>query len=79
MLLKASQGPTYAPPACTGIFEDVKCTDALAPWIEEAHRRGFMDACASTPAKMFCPTEPEQRGSSAEAVAKTFGIPACKQ
>ena len=80
LLLKTSQGPTYTPPACTGIFKDVKCTDPLARFVEDAFTRGWMDACLVKPTfKMFCPTRVEPRWDAAQADAKAFGIPACKQ
>jgi hypothetical protein len=80
LLLKTSQGSSYTPPACTGIFKDVKCTEPYAPWVKDVYNRGWMDACMVKPnLKLFCPTRVEQRGLSAEEDAKTFGIPACKQ
>ena len=35
-LLKLSQGSSYAPPACAGIFSDVPCTPGagFSDWIE---------------------------------------------
>jgi hypothetical protein len=77
VLLKTLEGPTYTPPACAGLFSDVPCTTPDAPWIEDAFNRGFLGAC-NAPGR-FCPRTVMTRAQSAEADAKAFGIPACKQ
>ena len=81
LLLKTSQGSTYTPPACTGVFRDVPCgANPLAPFIEDAFKRGWMDACVVRPTfKSFCPVNPEPRWHAAKADSNAFGIPACKQ
>jgi len=52
-LLKSLDGPTYAPPAATGLFIDVPASDPFAPWIEELYRRGIAAGCGSGPS--YCP------------------------
>jgi hypothetical protein len=80
VLLKTQFGATYTPPACTGVFKDVPCTDPNARWIEDAFKKGYMAACIDRPTvKFFCPIQAMTRAQSAEADAKTFGIAACKQ
>ena len=52
-LLRAAEGPTYTPPACTvPSFSDVPCSDPLAPWIEELVRRGVTAGCGGG---KYCP------------------------
>lgn len=78
LLLKTREGPEYAPPACTGRFTDVPCAAPEAPWIEDAFQRGILEACGRG-GRRFCPGKLMTRAQSAEADAKAFGIPACKQ
>jgi hypothetical protein len=79
-LLKALFGSSYAPPACTGIFKDVKCTDPFAAWVEDAYNRGLLDACVVRPTyKLFCPRRALPRWQAAQADAEGFGIAECKQ
>jgi hypothetical protein len=46
LLLRASEGAGFTPPACTTApFADVPCTDPFAPWIGELARRGITVGC----------------------------------
>ena len=46
-LLKGKEGLAYNPPPCTvPIFNDVPCSDRLAPWIDELARRGITPVAA---------------------------------
>jgi hypothetical protein len=79
-LLKAALGPAWVPPSCTGIFQDISCSDPGAPWVENAFNRGWMNACLVAGNKRsFCPTRAELRATSAEEDARAFAIPACPQ
>ncbi|HTY43424.1 MAG TPA: glycoside hydrolase family 44 protein [Thermoanaerobaculia bacterium] len=52
-LLKASQGPHYAPPPATGtVFADVPAGAFAAAWIEDLASRGITGGCG---AGLYCP------------------------
>ncbi len=74
-LLKALEGSTYLPPACTDIFDDVPCTpgSGFSDWIEELYDRGITGGCNLTPL-LYCPTNPNNRGQMAVFLVKTFGL-----
>jgi hypothetical protein len=72
-LLKALEGSTYVPPACTGVFDDVTCPSQFADWIEELATRQITGGCSVTP-PLFCPTNPNNRGQMAVFLVKTFGL-----
>ena len=74
-LLKAFEGSTYLPPACTGIFNDVPCTPGtgFSDWIEELSNRGITSGCSVAP-PLYCPTNPNNRGQMAVFLVKTFGL-----
>ncbi len=40
-LLKTEHGSSHTPPPCTGVFPDVPCSLAFAPWIEELASEGI--------------------------------------
>jgi len=54
-LLRAKHGPSYVPPAATGIFADVPVTYWAAAWIEQLANEGITAGCSLSP-KLFCPT-----------------------
>jgi hypothetical protein len=54
-LLRAKYGPSYTPPAATGVFTDVAASYWAAPWIEKLASDGITGGCSVSPAK-FCPT-----------------------
>jgi hypothetical protein len=70
-LLKTLEGPGYQPPACTGVFADVPCSNPFAPWIEELYDRHIAAGCGSG---NFCPTNPTTRGQMAPFLAGTFDL-----
>ncbi len=52
-LLRAKEGGSYAPPACTTpMFADVPCSSPYAPWINELVRRGVTAGCGNG---NYCP------------------------
>jgi hypothetical protein len=70
-LLKSLQGSSYVPPACQGIFPDVPCSGAFAPWIEDLYSRQIAAGCGNGD---FCPGNPTTRGQMAPFLVKTFGL-----
>jgi len=73
-LLKASQAPGYAPPACTGtVFNDVPCTGgAFDPWIEDLAARAITGGCGGG---NYCPGASVTRAQMAVFLTKTFNLP----
>lgn len=71
LLRAVEQGTGYAPPACTGLFADVPCSDPLAPWVEELARRGITSGCGSG---MYCPLDPVTRGQMAIFLTRAFQL-----
>jgi IPT/TIG domain/S-layer homology domain len=64
-ILKASHAPGFAPPPCTGIFNDVECTPNRAfavDWIEELFHEGITVGCD---VDKYCPDEPVTRAHMA--------------
>ena len=70
-LLKTLEGSSYVPPACQGIFQDVPCSSAFAPWIEDLYGRQIAAGCGNGD---FCPGNPTTRGQMAPFLVKTFGL-----
>jgi hypothetical protein len=78
-LLKAKEGSSYTPPACTQAFDDVPCSSGFAPWINELANRGITAGCGPT---TYCPTAPTNRQQMAVFLLKTeegsgYTPPAC--
>jgi hypothetical protein len=70
-LLKSKYGSCYQPPPCTGVFADVPCSLAYAPWIENLHSLGITGGCGGG---NYCPTDPVRRDQMAAFILKTaFG------
>jgi hypothetical protein len=84
-LLKARYGSGFAPPACTGIFSDVPCSDPLAPWIEALFADGITGGCFYDPGtgeRRYCPANPVTRSQMAVFLLKAkegsaYVPPAC--
>jgi hypothetical protein len=58
-LLRAREGASYAPPACTTApFPDVPCASPFAAWIQELAARGVTAGCGGG---LYCPTNPVTR------------------
>ena len=76
-LLKASQGSSYDPPDCAGIFSDVPCTPGagFSDWIEDLYNRGITSGCQAPgdPLK-YCPDNSILRQEMAVFLVKTFGL-----
>jgi Pyruvate/2-oxoacid:ferredoxin oxidoreductase delta subunit len=76
-LLKASQGSSYDPPDCAGIFSDVQCTPGVgfSDWIEDISNRGITAGCqAPGDPLMYCPDNNILRQEMAVFLVKTFGL-----
>ena len=76
-LLKAKDGGSYTPPACTTpMFADVPCSNSYAPWINELVRRGVTAGCGGG---NYCPGTAVTRSQMAVFLLVTLGIspPAC--
>ena len=74
LLLKAEHGPSYTPPACTGLFPDVPCTPTpafAADWIEQLFNEGITGGCGGGD---YCPDNPVSRGQMAAFLVRTFGL-----
>jgi hypothetical protein len=69
VLLRALEGPTYAPPPATGAFDDVPTSSPYAPWIEEHVNRGLSGGCD---ASNYCPTAPVNRAQMSLFLLRTL-------
>lgn len=63
-LVRAIHGPTFTPPAATGVFSDVNTASFTAPYIEQFAADGITTGCATSPLR-FCPTNPVLRSQMA--------------
>jgi hypothetical protein len=71
-LLKTEEGSGYTPPACTTqVFDDVPCSSAFAPWVNELVARNVTAGCGGS---NYCPTSPVARQQMAVFLVKTFGL-----
>ena len=70
-LLKTLEGSAYVPPACTGAFLDVPCSNPFAPWIEEIFDRGVAAGCGNG---NYCPANSATRGQMAPFLTKAFNL-----
>jgi hypothetical protein len=73
-LLGAKHGPSYRPPAATGMFQDVPMNHPFARWIEQLAREGITSGCSTTPAR-YCPGSPATRGQMAVFLVRAFQLP----
>jgi CSLREA domain-containing protein len=73
-LLKAEHGSNYAPPTCTGIFDDAVCPGPFTDWIEQLYAELITGGCQASPL-LYCPGSPVNRGQMAVFLVKTFSIP----
>ena len=71
-LLKTQQGPSYAPPGCTGIFGDVACPSQYANWVEQLFHEGITAGCGGG---NYCPAAATPRGQMATFLVRTFSLP----
>jgi IPT/TIG domain/S-layer homology domain len=72
-LEKAKHGSGYVPPACTGIFGDVPCSNPFAAWIEALYNEAITGGCQTSP-PLFCPGNETTRGQMAVFIVKAFGL-----
>ena len=70
-LLKAKNGSSYTPPACTGtVFTDVPCTGGpFDPWIEDLAAQQITGGCGNN---MYCPDATVTRKQMAVFLLKSF-------
>ena len=78
-LLKSKHGQCFVPPACTGVFPDVPCSNPFAPWIEQLAEEGITGGCGGG---NYCPGNPVIRQQMAVFLLKalhgsTFVPPPC--
>ena len=71
-VLRAKEGPLYAPPPATGIFNDVPASDPFAPWIEELFDRGVVAGCGTPGGPNYCPNDPVLRQQMAVFLLRTL-------
>src|SRR5262249_58575509 len=72
-LLKTKHGPSYLPPACTGVFTDVPCPGGFAvDWIEELYAESITAGCGN---EKFCPNSPKTPGRMGGVLPKTLRTP----
>jgi hypothetical protein len=74
VLLKAKNGPSYSPPAYTGIFGDVPCPSQFADWIEELANEFITGGCGKG---NYCPTNANNPGQMAVFLTNAFGLELC--
>ena len=73
-LLKTEHGSSYAPPACTGVFDDVACPSAPAvDFIEQLAAEEITGGCSAAP-PLYCPDGTSTRGQMAVFIVKTFHL-----
>ncbi len=70
-LLRAEHGASYAPPACTHLFNDVTCPGPWANWVEQLAAEDISAGCGNS---KFCPTVPVKRQQMATFLVKTFHL-----
>jgi IPT/TIG domain/S-layer homology domain len=78
-LLKSKHGQCFVPPACTGTFPDVPCSNPFAIWIERLAEEGITGGCGGG---NYCPNNPVIRQQMAVFLLKalhgsTFVPPPC--
>ena len=79
-LLRAMNGPTYVPPACTTpVFADVPCSSPFARWINELVARNVTAGCGPS---LYCPNALVTREQMAVFLLRTrfgssYNPPAC--
>lgn len=72
-LLKAKNGASYSPPACTTpMFSDVPCSNPYAAWINEMAREGITGGCSPG---VFCPDGTVTRAQMAVFLMVARGFP----
>jgi hypothetical protein len=72
-LLRAEHGSAYAPPAATGIFQDVPPGSFGANFIERLYGEGVTGGCSASPLR-YCPNDTTTRGAMAVFLTRTFRL-----
>jgi hypothetical protein len=72
-LLRTLLGNGYAPPAPTGVFDDVPVNDPFAAFIEDLAARAITSGCNTNP-PLYCPAAPNTRGQMAVFLTRTFSL-----
>ena len=70
-LLEAEHGPSYAPPACGGLFLDVACPSLFANWVEELAAEEITIGCGGG---NYCPDNPNTRAQMSAFLVKAFAF-----
>jgi hypothetical protein len=68
-LLRAKYGPTFAPPAASGVFTDVPTTHWAASWIERLAAEKITSGCGNG---NYCPDDVVTRAQMAVFLVRTF-------
>ena len=68
-VLRSEHGPSYVPPPCTGVFQDVPCPSLFADWIEQLRDEGISSGCGDG---IYCPTAPVNRAQLAVFLIKAI-------
>jgi hypothetical protein len=82
LVLRSKLGPSYQPPAATGlVFADVPAGAFGAAWIEDLFDRGYTSGCAASPLR-YCPDASVTRAQMAVILLKArngsaFVPPSC--
>ena len=71
-LMKGTDGPSYIPPAATGVFSDVPVGSFAADWIEQFAAEGITSGCGGGD---YCPNANVTRDQMAVFLVKAFNLP----
>jgi hypothetical protein len=65
-ILRAVEGPAYAPPAARHYFSDLPVAgkEWMEPWVDEFYDRGITTGCGTSPLR-YCPENPVTRAAMA--------------
>lgn len=72
-ILRTKYGANYAPPAPTGVFQDVPTNHWAAAWIEKLAADGITGGCSVTP-RLYCPDEIVTRDQMAVFLVRGFAL-----
>jgi hypothetical protein len=75
-VLRTKHGPSYQPPAATGIFADVPVGSFAAAWIDQIYREGITAGCGTDADGhlLFCPDAPIQRWQASSFLSKAVAL-----
>jgi hypothetical protein len=68
-------GPSFTPPAPSGLFADVPTDGWGAKWVEAAYLDGLIDPCAPGAPPLFCPSAPADRATVATMMVRALELP----